>query len=34
MIRLLLGLSFAGWNVIASVILAAIAFKGAFTRRA
>jgi disulfide bond formation protein DsbB len=29
-----LGLSFAGWNVIASVILAAIAFKGAFTRRA
>jgi len=28
-----LGLSFAGWNVIASVFLATIAFQGAFSRR-
>ena len=27
-----LGLSFAGWNVVASVILAAIAFRAAFKR--
>ena len=27
-----LGLSFAGWNVVASVVLAAIAFTGAFRR--
>ena len=27
-----LGLSFAGWNVVASVILAAIALQGAFKR--
>lgn len=27
-----LGLSFAGWNVIASVILAGVAFRGAFKR--
>jgi disulfide bond formation protein DsbB len=30
----LLGLSFAGWNVIASLILAAIAFNGARARKA
>ncbi|WP_137132153.1 disulfide bond formation protein B [Rhizobium sp. FY34] len=29
-----LGLSFAGWNVLASLALAAIAFKAAFTKRA
>ena len=29
-----LGLSFAGWNVIASLILAAIAFKGARSAKA
>ncbi|MBB4065103.1 disulfide bond formation protein B [Gellertiella hungarica] len=29
-----LGLSFAGWNVIASLILATIAFRGVATRRA
>ncbi|MFB2550421.1 disulfide bond formation protein B [Ensifer soli] len=28
-----LGLSFAGWNVIASLVLAAIAFRGATARR-
>ena len=28
-----LGLSFAGWNAVASVILAVIAFRGAFARR-
>ena len=28
-----LGLSFAGWNVLASLALAAIALRGAFTRR-
>jgi len=28
-----LGLSFAGWNVVASVLLAAIAFHGAFARK-
>lgn len=28
-----LGLSFAGWNVVASAILAAIALRGAFIRR-
>ena len=27
-----LGLSFAGWNVLASLALAAVAFRGAFTR--
>lgn len=27
-----LGLSFAGWNVVVSLILAAIAFKGAFSK--
>lgn len=27
-----LGLSFAGWNVVASLVLAAIAFRGAFGR--
>ncbi len=30
----LLGLSFAGWNVIASLILAAIAFSGARSAKA
>lgn len=29
----LLGLSFAGWNVIASLILAAIAFKGVWAKK-
>lgn len=29
-----LGLSFAGWNVVASVILAAVALRGVLTRRA
>ena len=28
-----LGLSFAGWNAVASVILAVIALRGAFARR-
>lgn len=28
-----LGLSFAGWNAVASAVLAGIAFAGAFTRR-
>ncbi|MBT9370823.1 disulfide bond formation protein B [Rhizobium sp. CSW-27] len=28
------GLSLAGWNVVAALILAAIAFRGVFTRRA
>lgn len=28
-----LGLSFAGWNVVASLLLAAIAFRAAFARR-
>ncbi|RVD52538.1 disulfide bond formation protein B, partial [Mesorhizobium sp. M8A.F.Ca.ET.023.02.2.1] len=28
----ILGLSLAGWNAIASLILAAIAFRGAFSR--
>jgi disulfide bond formation protein DsbB len=27
-----LGLSFAGWNVIASAILAIVAFRGAFAK--
>ena len=28
-----LGLSFAGWNAIASLILAVVAFRGAFARK-
>ncbi len=29
----ILGLSMAGWNVIASLILAIVAFRGVFARR-
>ena len=31
-IAMTLGLSLAGWNAVASLILAAVAFRGAFSR--